>query len=52
MGSEQSTFKETKKHKFGGYKNVDNPRPGYFITPSQIYYRGETISAIPSTFKN
>lgn len=40
-----------KKHKFGGYKSSDKPRPGYYITPSEIYYRGEPIlEAIPSSF--
>lgn len=38
--------------KFGGYKNSDKPRPGYYVTPSEVYYRGQPIvSATPSTFK-
>lgn len=38
--------------KFGGYKNTSNPRPGYYKTPSEVYYRGELIlNAKPSTFK-
>jgi hypothetical protein len=45
--------KETpKKHKFGCYKNQNNPRPGYYKTPSEVYYRGELIqNATPSTFR-
>ena len=55
MGNQSSFFgeepeKQLKKHKFGGYKNKDNPRPGYFKTPSSVYYRGEEINAIPSSF--
>ena len=50
FGVEQE--KNNKKHKFGGYKNVSNPRPGYYKTPSEVYYRGNAMGeAIPSTFK-
>lgn len=39
------------EHKFGGYKNSDKPRPGYYITPSDVYYRGSPIKdALPSSF--
>jgi hypothetical protein len=44
--------RKQKEAKFGGYKNSSNPRPGYYKTPSDVYYRGEVISnATPSTFK-
>lgn len=61
MGLEQSKEKSrdfnkknnnVKEHKFGGYKNSDKPRPGYYMTPSEVYYRGQPITqAIPSSFK-
>ena len=50
FGVEQE--KNNKKHKFGGYKNVSNPRPGYYKTPSEVYYRGEAMRGVsPSTFE-
>lgn len=52
MGQTESAPKNIQKHKFGGYKNAENPRPGYYKTPSEVYYRGEIINnATPSTFK-
>ena len=37
---------------FGGYKNADKPRPGYYVTPSAIFYRGERMKEVqPSTFE-
>lgn len=58
MGLEQSKEKyqekkqTVKEHKFGGYKNSSKPRPGYYMTPSEVYYRGELMSqATPSSFK-
>lgn len=50
--SNKEISEDKKNHKFGGYKNSTKPRPGYYITPSKIYYRGEVIKeAIPSSFK-
>lgn len=54
MGNEyiKPNIKIEETHKFGGYRNSEKPRPGYYITPSDIYYRGETIKqAIPSSFQ-
>ena len=40
-----------KDHKFGGYKDASKPRPGYYVTPSRVYYRGVVIDgALPSSF--
>jgi len=51
MGNEVGTPIQ-KEHKFGGYKNTDNPRSGYYKTPSDVYYRGELLKGVtPSTFK-
>lgn len=43
---------DNKKYKFGSYKDSkENPRPGYFITPSEVFYRGEPIRGVtPSAF--
>ena len=30
--------------KFGGYKNSSKPRPGYYKTPTSVYYRGKEIT--------
>lgn len=53
MGNvETKQVPEEEKQKFGSYKSSSNPRPGYYKTPSEVYYRGILIeSAIPSTFQ-
>lgn len=54
MGQTVSYNHQTPKttHKFGGYKSQDKPRPGYYKTPSEVFYRGKTITeATPSNFE-
>jgi hypothetical protein len=52
MGNEYSyTPKKKEKHSFGSYKDPNNARPGYFVTPSQVLYRGTEINATPSNFQ-
>ena len=35
--------KEEDNHKFGGYKSLTNPRPGYHKTPTAVFYRGKEM---------
>lgn len=47
----QTTSSE-KNVKFGGYKNSKKPRPGYYISPTEIYYRGKPMNIEnPSRFE-
>jgi hypothetical protein len=48
MGNDNSKSTEDDKPdlKFGGYKNSGNPRPGYYITPTEIFYRGNPINNV------
>ena len=46
MGTSTSKDKYVNKNEtfeFGSYKSVKNPRPGYFITKKNVYYRGLTL---------
>lgn len=52
FSEEKVNYEKTKETKFGGYKNLDKPRPGYYITPSTIYYRGKEMTDVqPSSFQ-
>jgi hypothetical protein len=53
QASKEQVLEEPDKNlKFGGYKNSGNPRPGYYITPSEIFYRGKSLENVtPSTFQ-
>ena len=54
MGQSESvsnSCKNKKNYIFGSYKNKENPRPGYYITPCDIYYRGDKIDVHIPTFK-
>lgn len=50
MGNETSLF-EQQEHKFGSYKDAENPRPGYHKTPKGVFYRGKEINANLKTFE-
>jgi hypothetical protein len=50
MGNLAST-EEDKPLSFGGYKNKSNPRPGYYSTPTDVFYRGVGVTNCdPNTF--
>lgn len=53
MGNSLDVIDTAKKdHKFGGYKSSDKPRPGYYKTPIEVYYRGALMTeADQKTFK-
>lgn len=52
MGNSLNVEEEPKKHKFGGYKSADKPRPGYYKTPANVYYRGEVMTNVnPEDFQ-
>lgn len=37
---------------FGGYKNAETPRPGYYVTPTDVYYRGSVMENVsPADFQ-
>lgn len=51
-GGVKREMKQKKDVKFGSYKNSDTPRPGYYSTPTDVYYRGEKMNKCdPKTFK-
>ena len=37
--------------KFGGEKNIDKPRPGYYVSGQGVYYNGQLLTSEPSFFK-
>lgn len=54
MGQSESTTNcknKEKNYTFGSYKNKENPRPGYYVTPCTVYYRGVVINVDIPTFK-
>ena len=37
--------------KFGGIKNIDKPRPGYYASGQGVYYNGKLLTSEPSWFQ-
>ena len=52
MGSAESkTVAEPPKTlKFGGIKDIDKPRPGYYVSGQGVYYSGKILTPEPSYF--
>ena len=53
MGSSASkvdTVEPPKTLKFGGIKDIDKPRPGYYVSGQGVYYSGKLLTPEPSYF--
>jgi hypothetical protein len=52
MGASESKHSSEVKEvpKFGGIKNIDKPRPGYYVSGQGVYYNGELLTTDPNYF--